>query len=82
MGRIKKENSEKLERLMSSGETFILSESQYREKIEHDFPKDKSYLLRNSFVSRMAERNGFRIRLREPGETITEREIIFERIDT
>ena len=63
---------DKIEKQMKAGETFSLTNSQYKKSTGLDIPKDTSYLIKRSAVAKKARENGYRI-------VVHERQISFEK---
>jgi hypothetical protein len=59
-------------KLLESGETFSLTDSQYQEKTGLNLPKSSYYLLKKSAIAKKAQEYGYRIKLQE-------RELTFEK---
>lgn len=63
-----------IENMMRSSLNFSLSEKQYEKLTGRKMPKDTSYLIRRSALSRFAEEKGLKI-------TVQEKTISFEKKD-
>ena len=63
---------DKIIKQLDAGETFSMTNSQYKKSTGLDIPKDTGYLVRKSAVAKMARERGFKI-------VVHEREISFER---
>jgi hypothetical protein len=59
-------------KLLESGESFSLTDSQYKKKTGLNIPKSPSYLLKKSAISKAAQQYGYSIKLKE-------RELTFEK---
>ena len=55
----------KIEKLLESGEPFSLTNTQYKQKTGLDIPKNRSYLVNSSAVSKLAKEKGFKIVVQE-----------------
>ncbi len=65
-------NLDKIEKQMKTGETFSLTNSQYKKSTGLDIPKDAIYLIKRSAVAKKARENGYKI-------VVHERQISFEK---
>lgn len=61
-----------IERQLKAGETFSLTNSQYKKSTGLDIPKNSNYLVKNSAVAKKARIYGYKI-------VVHEREISFEK---
>lgn len=55
----------KLEELFSKGTPFSLTDAQYEAKTGVMLPKGKYYLLNNSALAKLCEKNGYELKLQE-----------------
>lgn len=55
----------KIEEMLDSSPEFSLTEKQYKHLTGWDMPKDNSYLINRSALSRFAKEHGLKVRVQE-----------------
>lgn len=55
----------KIEEMLESSQDFSLTEGQYKRLTGRKMPKDNSYLVNRSALSRFAEKHGLKVRVQE-----------------
>lgn len=60
---MKKPNLDILKKMMEKGESFELTDQEYKKKTTADFPKNKYYAENRSAIARAAKEYGYQIQI-------------------